>query len=209
MLKVVGAGLGRTGTTSLKTALEQLLGGQCYHMLEVGKYGDEHAAQWSSAYAGAMPDWHTMFADYVAAVDWPEAGMWQPISEAFPDALILLSVRDPDAWWKSASSTIFKVMDDAYFGPAAQDNVWTQMMNRMMAAFTTDWRDPDAAKAAYLQHNQSVRDTAPPARLLEWSPGDGWEPICERLCLPVPDAPFPHTNTTAEFQAIFEGGDAR
>lgn len=206
MLKVVGAGLGRTGTNSLKVALEQLLGGTCYHMVEVGNHGDDHAEQWAKAFDGDLPDWHAMFAEYVAAVDMPASSLWRPISAAFPDALILLSVRDADAWWTSASSTIFPAMEQAYFGPESEDSAWSRMAAGMMRSFTPDWRDEAAAKAAYLRHNQDVRDTAPADRLLEWSPGDGWAPICDRLGVPVPDLPFPHTNTTEQWRARAAGG---
>ncbi len=118
-LRVVGAGLGRTGTTSLKEALGLLLGGPCYHMLEVQERpGDPDA--WGDAYDGRPPEWRTFFDGYRATVDWPAAPFWSEVSSAFPDALILLSVRDPDAWWKSASNTIFPAMANAYFVPDAR-----------------------------------------------------------------------------------------
>lgn len=204
MLQVVGAGLGRTGTNSLKVALEQLLGAPCYHMVEVFGH-PEHVPQWTAAYDGTMPDWHQLFEGYAAAVDWPMAGQWQPIAEAFPDALILLSVRDPDAWWKSASDTIFVAMQKALDNDDGSDP-WTAMAARMMQSFCPDWRDADAAKAAFVAHYDNVRRTAPADRLLEWTPGDGWAPICERLGVAVPDTPFPHTNTTDDFQAMLSGG---
>lgn len=101
-LKIVGAGVGRTGTTSLKAALEQLLGGPCYHMLETfGRPQDRLV--WKAAFEGHPPDWHIFLADYQATVDWPGAGVWEQLHEAFPDALVLLSVRDVDDWWRSAS----------------------------------------------------------------------------------------------------------
>ena len=105
-LRLVGAGLGRTGTTSLKAALEQLLGGACYHMSEVFGRPDM-AEMWLHAVQGDLPDWDVVFADYRAAVDWPAAGFWRELSTAYPDAPVLLSTRDADAWWESASQTIF------------------------------------------------------------------------------------------------------
>jgi len=203
-LQVVGAGLGRTGTNSLKVALERLLGGKCYHMVEV--FGlPEHPPLWEAAYRGEMPDWDAMFEGFTAGVDWPLGGLWQPISEAFPDALILLSVRDPDKWWKSASDTIFQVMAGVDEQAQAEDP-WARMATVMMNSFTPDWRDEASAKAAYVAYNDNVRATAPADRLLEWSPGDGWEPICERLGVAVPDEPFPHTNTTEDFLAMMSAG---
>jgi hypothetical protein len=195
-VRVVGAGLGRTGTTSLKLALEQLLDGPCYHMVEVGRRPDDPDV-WAAAYDGDLPDWTSFLADFRAAVDWPAAPFWAEMAEAFPDAVILLSERDPDSWWTSASNTIFRAIE-TYFGPGAEDNGWTRMMQRMLPAFTPDWRDESAAKAAYLAHNAHVRATAPPDRLVVWTTGAGWAPICEALGLPIPDEPFPHTNTTSE-----------
>jgi hypothetical protein len=171
-------------------------------MIEVMKHDPQHPQAWADAYAGTPPDWDELFADYVACVDWPAAPFWPAISAGYPDALIVLSTRDPDAWWRSASSTIFVAMEQAYFGPDAEDNAWTRMSGRMMTSFCPDWREEDAAKAAFVAYNDEVRRTAPADRLLEWTPGDGWEPICERLGLPVPDEPFPHTNTTEDFRAM-------
>ena len=119
---------------------------------------------------------------------------------AFPDALILLSVRDADDWWKSVSNTIFIALE-TYFAPDAPDDGWTRMGRGMMEAFTPHWREGDAAKAAYLAHNELVRSTAPKNRFLEWRPEEGWDPICTALGLAVPDLAFPHTNTTAQARA--------
>lgn len=198
-LRVIGAGLGRTGTTSLKVALELLLGDRCYHMLEVREHSD-HADQWGAAYRGTMPDWDALFEGYSASVDWPAAPFWPQLAAHFPDALILLSTRDADSWWKSASSTIFPALS-TYFADSAPDDGWTAMGVGMMTTFTPGWQDEEAAKSAYLDHNETVRRSAPPERLLEWTVEDGWEPICSRLGLAVPTVPFPHKNTTAEAQA--------
>ncbi len=198
-LQVVGAGIGRTGTTSLKLALEQLLGGRCYHMLEVRERPEDPDA-WGDAFEGKPPRWDTFFDGYRSAVDWPAAAFWSEIADAYPDAVILLSVRDPDSWWASASKTIFPALA-TYFAPDAPDDGWTRMGRGMMDAFSAGWQEEDTAKAAYLAHNEHVRRTAPRDRLLEWQVGDGWEPICEALGLPVPDEAFPHANTTAEFRA--------
>jgi len=198
-LRIIGAGLGRTGTTSLKLALEQLLGGRCYHMLEV-RDRPEDADVWGDAYEGRLPNWGAFFEGFDAAVDWPSAPFWRELSEAFPDAPILLSVRDADAWWKSVSSTIFIALA-TYFAPDAPDDGWTRMGRGMMTGFTPDWQDEEGAKSAYLAYNDHVRATAPADRLVEWSPGDSWEPICSALGLDVPDLPFPHVNTTVETRA--------
>ncbi len=198
-LRVIGAGLGRTGTTSLKSALEELLGGRCYHMFEVRERPHDPDV-WGDAYEGTLPDWAALFEGYEATVDWPSAPFWRELSEVFPDAPILLSVRDADAWWKSVSSTIFIALA-TYFAPNAPDDGWTRMGRGMMTRFTPAWQDEEGAKAAFLAYNDHVRATAPAHRLVEWSPGDGWEPICAALGLEVPDRPFPHVNTTAEARA--------
>ncbi len=205
-LQLVGAGLGRTGTHSLKDALETLLGGRCYHMVEVfGRAEDPQV--WERAIRGDPPDWETFLGDFVAIVDWPGAACWQQMAEAFPDAPVLLSVRDADAWWKSASSTIFAVtgnIDDPEGPtvPGGPSPEWISMGDTMLKAFCPDWRDEESAKAAYLAHNDAVRSLVDPNRLVEWRPGDGWEPICAALGLDVPAVAFPHVNTTAEFRAM-------
>ena len=195
-LQMIGAGLGRTGTASLKLALEELLGGPCYHMYEVRERPDDPDT-WANAYAGRLPDWETFFSNYRATVDWPAAPFWSEIGAAFPDALIVLSVRDADAWWESASNTIFVALA-TYFADDAPDDGWTRMGRGMVTTFTKDWQDEASAKAAYLAHNELVRRTAPSDRFLEWHPQEGWEPICSALHLDVPDEPFPHTNTSAQ-----------
>jgi hypothetical protein len=209
-LQLVGAGLGRTGTHSLKNALELLLGGRCYHMVEVFGRPDDPVV-WDQAIAGHPPDWDAFFGDFVAAVDWPAAACWREIADAFPDAPVLLSVREADSWWKSASSTIFEVTRQMLDGGPPTDvpadgpgmsPEWIRMTTNMLAAFCPDWRDEEAAKAAYLAHNDAVRAVVAPDRLVEWHPGDGWEPICRALGLDVPTEPFPHVNTTAEFRAM-------
>ncbi|HEX3334273.1 MAG TPA: sulfotransferase [Acidimicrobiales bacterium] len=198
-LRIIGAGLGRTGTLSLKLALQDLLGAPCYHMDEVQQRPADPDV-WGDAYEGTLPDWEVFLEGYQAAVDWPAAPFWREMSEAFPDAPILLSVRDADAWYKSASRTIFIALA-TYFAPDAPDDGWTRMGRGMMTRFSPDWFDEAAAKSAYLAYNEDVRTTAPRHRLIEWKPGDGWEPICTALGVAVPDHPFPHVNKAAETRA--------
>ena len=198
-LRVVGAGVGRTGTESLKIALERLLGGPCYHMHEVfGRLGDIDG--WMAAVEGHAPDWDEFLAGYDAAVDWPASAFWRELSAAYPDALVLLSVRESaDAWWESASRTIFSpsVTRPREGGPFPPG--WPHDL--IARTFTPGWQDEAQAKAAYLRHNDEVRAAIGPDRLVEWSPGDGWDPICTALGIAVPDEPFPHANTTELFQA--------
>ena len=196
--RIVGAGLGRTGTMSLKRALERLLGAPCYHMLEVLQR-PEHVPIWHRAAEGQLPDWRRFLEGYGAAVDWPIAAFWREISAAFPDAIVLLSVRDPESWWRSASSTIFPSSLKA-------EGDWRRMLDALFAArFTSAITDKAASIAAYEHHVARVRADAPPERLLEWQPSDGWAPLCAALGVPVPDEPFPHENTTRDFQSRSEG----
>jgi Sulfotransferase domain len=201
-LRVVGAGLGRTGTHSLKLALEQLLGGRCYHMTEVFGRPDDIPV-WERAVDGELPDWSTFLADYDAAVDWPPAAFWRELSAANPDAVVLLSSRsDADAWWKSAHDTIFEISDrelPADRVAASQLSMARKMLERR---FTPNWSDPTEAKLAYEAHNAEVRRSTPADRLVDWQPGDGWDPICSALGVARPETPFPHVNRTSEFRAM-------
>jgi sulfotransferase family protein len=195
-MQVVGAGLGRTGTLSLKTALEHLLDGPCYHMLEVFGH-PEHVAMWHAAIRGEDVDWDALFQGYKAAVDWPEAGHWREISDHFPDALVLLSTRDSEGWWRSANNTIFEVFRATQKG---EPDEWAAMATDMLKRFCPDFLDHDAAIAAYEAHNASVRAEVPAERLIDWQPGNGWQPLCDALGVPVPDIDFPHVNSTEEFR---------
>jgi hypothetical protein len=193
-LRVVGAGLGRTGTYSLKVALERLLGGPCHHMAEVLADPERHLALWSPVLRGEGVDWEEVFAGYVAQVDFPGAAFWRELSEAFPDALVVLSTRPAEAWYRSAASTIFQLGDD--HGSSPFSDVWRERFG-----FGYRFDDPEEVIATYERHNAAVRSSVPPARFLEWTVADGWPPLCDRLGLLVPDEPFPRTNTTAEFRA--------
>jgi hypothetical protein len=200
-LRVVGAGLGRTGTTSLKAALEQLLEGRCYHMSDVFER-PEDAATWTRAADDDFPDWDELLRGYEATVDWPAAAFWSELSTAYPDAIVLLSWRDADSWWKSASNTIFQAIQrEAPAGTpvAAQREM---ILDLLHSRFTLNWDDEQSAKLAFARHNDAVRANTAPERLVEWRAGDGWEPLCGALDLPVPDIPYPHVNTTADFRLM-------
>jgi hypothetical protein len=198
MLKVVGAGVGRTGTHSLKIALEQLLGGPCHHMVEVFAHPEE-VSVWTDAIDGKPVDWGALMSGYTAQVDWPGGGFWPELSAANPDALVLLSTRDPDKWYTSCSNTIFAGMRAMADGG---DEWMSAMLRLFKERFSDEIEDRDAMVAAYERHNEAVRAAIPKERLLDWTPSDGWEPICERLNLPEPSEPFPVTNTTKEFREM-------
>jgi hypothetical protein len=202
-VRVIGAGLGRTGTLSLKLALDRLLGGPCYHMIELFKH-PEHVQAWEQALDGYTPDWEALLGRYRATMDWTSAAFFADLFRAYPDATVLLSVRDADDWWRSLRDTVLEI----HRSEVDPDDPWERarapakhLTARLLAErFTPDWADEVAAKVAFERHNAAVRATIPPDRLVEWRPGDGWRPICVALGLPVPHDPFPHVNTTADFR---------
>jgi hypothetical protein len=197
-LRVVGAGVGRTGTASLKLALEQLLGGRCHHMLEIISEPGQ-APGWMAAIDGREVDWQLLLEGYVAQVDWPGASFWRELSAANPDALVVLSTRDPEDWYRSASNTIFNVFDN----PPPGLEQWFAAVHRMFGErFCADLWNPGAMMEAFERHNREVREGVPAERLLEWRAREGWEPLCERLGVALPQEPFPVTNSTNETRAL-------
>lgn len=201
MLRVVGAGLGRTGTASLKRALERVLGAPCYHMEEVFQHLD-HVPLWHAAIRGEEIDWARILGDYAAIVDWPGAACWRSIRAANPEAIVLLSTRaDAETWYRSARATILDDVPEEVVQARPDLAEFGAMVGDMFAAFDPNWKDRAAALAAYERHNAAVRQEVPTAWLVEWQPGDGWEPLCAALDVPVPDEPFPHANSTEEFNA--------
>jgi len=205
VIKVVGAGVGRTGTLSLKTALEQLTGQPCYHMLEVFGH-PEHVPVWREAAEGGKVDWTGLLDGYGASADFPACLFWQEILEANPGAVVVLSTRkDSKTWWESASQTILAI-DGSHLPPEMKE--WFEMWRAVTTArFTPNWTDENAARAAYDRHNAEVRAAAPPDRLVDRQPGDGWSPLCLALGIDEPTDPFPHLNTREEFPKVDENTD--
>jgi hypothetical protein len=197
-LRVVGAGLPRTATSSLNRALELLLGGRCYHMDEVFAHLDD-VPVWRAAIRGEPVDWRSFPPDCVAAVDWPASAFWRELAAAHSDALIVLSTRaDARTWWESADETILSV---ARKGPLPQYGDWSAMFLELLEREIGDWDDAEAAQAFYRRHNAAVRAEAPPGRLVDWRAEDGWEPLSAALGVPVPDEPFPHLNTREDWES--------
>lgn len=197
MLRVVGAGLPRTGTRSLKTALDLLLGGTCYHMAEVFQRMED-VPVWHAAARGEAPDWLTFPNGCVAAVDWPASVFWRELADAHPDAVIVLSTRESATqWWESCDATILPF---ARGDRPTESREWLAMFHALLEReIGESWNDAATAQAAYERHNAAVRREAPAGRLLEWRASDGWEPLCAALGVPAPDEPFPHTNTREEW----------
>ncbi len=201
-LKVVGAGFGRTGTLSLKSALEKLGFGPCYHMAEVIPRPD-HVTMWHRLAFGHPMDWDLIFRDFSATVDWPAARWWREIAANYPDAKVLLSVRDPEAWYKSVSDTIYPPTKLTLPDGVPEHVRLGREMARKILAETFDNRFEDKAHAieVFERHNQEVRDAIDPARLLVFDVREGWTPLCRFLDAPIPDEPFPRLNDTATTQA--------
>lgn len=197
-LRVVGAGLPRTGTASLAIALERLLGGPIYHMSVIPGHPFDLGAGWNQALAGDAPDWDQRFDGYSAAVDWPASMFWPELSAAFPDALVLLSVRDSaETWWQSANETILPVARMAMAPGWSEGRGLLDLLERFTGS--KQWDDPETLMAAYERHNARVRQTVPSHKLLEWRVTEGWAPICRALGLPAPDAPFPWVNRRSDW----------
>ena len=208
-VKVIGAGFGRTGTLSLKYALEKLGFDKCYHMMEV-QMNPGHVEIWRDLAKGIEPDWHQLFEGYQATVDWPSCNFWREQLRAFPDAKVLLSRRDSDKWYQSVMNTIWPASQANAKNehPAAQagsamayEVIWDRVFDRRMD-------DKDHVIAVYEAHNQQVMDEVPPEQLLVYEPGQGWGPLCEFFDLPVPDEDYPRVNTTEEFKSRWEKIDA-
>ena len=196
-LQVIGAGTGRTGTSSLKIALEHLLGKPCYHMVELLQ-NPAHTPTWHDAAFGRMPNWGSFFAEYGAAVDWPSAAFWPELIEAFPDALVILSVRDGAAWRESARRTIYAPHEP-------KSIMWQEMIEQIGATrfpvHNVIHTDAQASIDLFNTWNARVKAGVSAERLLVWEAKEGWDPICNALNLPIPDLPFPRANTLADWQA--------
>lgn len=196
-LQIIGAGLGRTGTLTLKTALEQLGFAPCHHMVEVFAHPEQRHF-WLRAAKGEQVDWDEMFGGYRASVDWPSAHFYAELAERYPNAKVILTRRDPERWFESMSATILKAMG-AHEGAAPDDH--PMRFADIIIAEKTFGRDFSAANviAAFERHNAGVQRAIPPERLLVFEAAQGWEPLCRFLGVAAPDAPFPRTNSPEEF----------
>ncbi|HET9341333.1 MAG TPA: sulfotransferase [Candidatus Eremiobacteraceae bacterium] len=201
-MQVIGAGFGRTGTLSLKTALDRLGFGPCYHMVEVIE-NPAHAEAWYKACHGGSVD-YSVFDGYRSVVDWPAVHYWRELIEHYPKAKVVLSIRDPESWYKSVSDTIYGRITT----PVAPDAPEWQRRHRAMTrkivlkeTFGGRFLDKKHALEVFERHNDEVRKTVPPSRLFVYSVKEGWAPLCDFLGVPVPDEPFPRVNDTASFLA--------
>jgi hypothetical protein len=202
-LKVIGSGFGRTGTKSLKLALEQLGFTPCHHMLEV-RTTPGQVDHWLAISRGEKPDWHAVFAEFQAAVDWPSCNYWREMAQAFPAAKVIHTTRPFEQWWDSFSRTI---MESMVTDTPTDDPVRLKMREMTRGIITRDVfggriEDKEVARAAFARREAEVRAAIPPERLLILDPTDGWERLCPFLGVAVPETPYPFTNTTADFRAM-------
>lgn len=189
---------------TLKNALETLLGAPCHHMAEVFGRTETDPPAFLAATKGDLPDWEELLSGYAAAVDWPASAFYAELAEYYPDAVVVLSRRSSfAAWWKSANDTIFQAFDTESRGKAFGGADWPAMMDGLWKKTFGDAErtDPEALEAAYHRYHDRVRATIPASRLVEFETGAGWQPLCDALGLPVPETPFPHLNSTADFNA--------
>ncbi len=201
-LKVVGTGFGRTGTNSLKLALEHLGFGPCHHMYEIRDH-PQQLPLWQAAAAGDLPDWDKVFANYSACIDWPSARFWREITSYYPHAKVLHSIRPEEGWLNSFYKTIYPVMrdHDSYEAGDIRDRVDMAHEIVLEQVFGGRAEDRDHALNVYRAHNQAVVATISADRLLVYDVSQGWEPLCSFLGVPVPDTPLPHVNSTTQFHA--------
>jgi len=198
-LSVIGAGFGRTGTMSLKLALEQLGLGPCYHMVEVFK-NPKAPGYWEAAADRQPVDWAEVFAGYGCTVDWPSATFYRELAQAYPDAKVILTLRDPKAWFASTQATIFQHgFDDA-------DDPFRRMTLKVIGRlFDQRMHDEAHCIEVFNRHNETVQRVIPKERLLVYDLAQGWAPLCGFLGVPVPDTPLPKANTTEAFQSEMAG----
>lgn len=203
-LRVIGTGFGRTGTESMRFALNKLGFGPCHHMHEVRAHS-EQLRLWRAKAAGEDIPWAQLFEGFQSAVDWPSAYFWRDLVRDFPDAKVLLTTRTPESWYNSINKTILEV--------ARNNDDPNSLVETLIRHGTFDGQidDPDHVMDVFRRHEEEVRETIPAERLLVYSVGSGWEPLCDFLGVPVPDEPFPKTNNTAQFIAnatSLNGGEA-
>ncbi len=204
-MKVIGAGLGRTGTYSLKAALERLGFGPCYHMESVLHDMPLRVPHWNDALAGKS-DWAAIYDGFNSAVDWPTASFYRELSAAWPEARFILSTRSPESWAASYGSTIAKLVADRANAPEPMQ-AWLDMVHSVTARCAVHDNMPEAALAqAFMAHAAAVKAAIPAERLLVFQVKEGWAPLCAFLGVEAPNEPFPRTNDRSEFWDLVAQG---
>ena len=200
-LVVIGAGFGRTGTNSLKLALEHLGFGPCHHMFEV-RDNPEQLASWEAASRGEKVDWDEVFDGYRSQVDFPGARYWRELAGHFPNAKVILTVRDPDEWFDSVQATILPFLAARGKHPAPHVNAIAEMGHQTVAVqvFNDRMSERDHAIRIFKKHIAEVQSDIPPDRLLTFDLREGWRPLCDFLAVDLPETPFPKTNSSRQFR---------
>jgi hypothetical protein len=203
-MHVIGAGVGRTGTYSLKLAINQLGLGPCFHMEEVLHNMSTQVPLWSAALKGS-PNWPDIFSGFESTVDWPTAAFYRELIEEYPSAKFVLTVRSPESWAASFGSTIYKFIAGRDEAPPEMKD-WLEMAEGVISSsgFRAGLSDDDLMNA-FVAHNESVKATIPASQLLVFEVKDGWEPLCKFLGTEIPDEPFPRTNDREEFWDLVSG----
>ena len=192
-LSLIGAGFGRTGTNSMKLALTRLGLGPCHHMT-VLLDNPEHQALWDGFARGATPDWDKAFSGFRSAVDWPSAYYWRELIAFYPEAKVILTHRTAESWWASFEKTILVGLS------ASTDPQSLGLALIRDKVFGGKIGDKAHAIACYEANVKAVRETIPAPRLLVHELGDGWEPLCAHLGVPVPGVAYPSSNNAEAFK---------
>jgi Sulfotransferase domain len=214
-MKMIGVGFGRTGTMSLKAALEELGANPCFHMIDLimGENKERDLPYWVKIANDEPVDWHEVFDGWEATVDWPACSRWEELIEAFPGVPVLLNVRDFDGWYKSVENTILAVKLAAQAGEVREDTnrdmpapeLWGVIEKLIWQGdFQGRFEDKEWVRQMYFDRIDTIKSTVDPDRLIVWELGkDGWEPLADALGVPVPDKPFPRLHDTNEFRTEF------
>ncbi len=206
-LEVIGSGFGRTGTLSLKRALEQLGVGPCHHMEEIFAH-PEQVPFWQAIAVGRLVDWDEVFAGYRAQVDWPGAHVWRQLADAYPQAKVIHTARPEEQWWNSFSTTIAVLLNtyqDMPFPPHLRAMIEVAAELIGVQTFGGQATDREIALDAYRRHTEQVLAAIPRERLLVFDVAEGWEPLCQFLGAPVPATPFPRVNSAEEWWKQVKG----
>jgi hypothetical protein len=205
-LEVIGAGFGRTGTLSLKAALEHLGFAKCHHMMEVAKYPAQ-TEYWHAVSRGQHVDWDRVFEGYRASCDFPSSVYWEELHRHFPESKVILTIRDPRQWYRSVADTIYPISTGVPLWltlvlprlrkgrEMIQNIIWNGL-------FSGRFEEEEHAVRVFQEHAERVKQVVAPERLLVFEPKDGWKPLCRFLGVPVPDVPFPHLNEAASMRRV-------
>lgn len=214
-MKLIGVGFGRSGTMSLKGALEQLGADPCFHMIDLimGEDKERDLTHWERIANGEEVDWQEVFEPWEATVDWPACHYWRELADAFPDTPILLNHRDFDGFYKSCENTILAVKKAAQAGELTPDSSREPPSPKLFGIiekliwqgdFQGRFEDKEWVRQMYHDRIETIKREIPSDRLILWELGkDGWGPLADALGVPAPSEPFPHLHDTNEFRTEF------